>query len=125
MDLIIGGAYQGKLSFAKTHFALTDSDVANCDETELPLFGAKCINGIEKFALYCVKNGKDAVAVLKTKHELWKNSVIICTDIFCGVVPCNAEMRAWREATGKMCAYLSGEAKSVTRLFCGLPQKLK
>jgi len=34
-------------------------------------------------------------------------------------------MRAWRDMTGRLCAYLSSEADSVTRMFCGLEQKLK
>ena len=52
-------------------------------------------------------------------------SFLICCDIFCGVVPMGADMRAWRDMTGRLCAYLSGEAQGVFRLFCGLEQKLK
>ncbi|MBR2131015.1 MAG: hypothetical protein IJ955_00510 [Oscillospiraceae bacterium] len=30
-----------------------------------------------------------------------------------------AEMRAWRQTTGRLCQYLSREAKQVSRIFCG------
>ena len=51
--------------------------------------------------------------------------IFICEDIFCGVVPLGADMRAWREMTGRMCSFLSSEAENVTRVFCGLEQVLK
>ena len=53
------------------------------------------------------------------------DSVVICEDIFCGVVPVDPEMRAWREATGRMMNELCRHADRVVRLFCGIPQVLK
>ena len=50
---------------------------------------------------------------------------MICQDIFCGVVPMGAELRAWRQDTGRLCQYLAGEADRVSRIFCGLEQRLK
>ena len=35
MILIIGGAYQGKLDFAKETFGITDTDVHICSEVEI------------------------------------------------------------------------------------------
>lgn len=125
MDLIIGGAYQGKLDFAKSRFKIADSNIVTCTEETAPKFDAPCLNHLEQFALYCVKNGINPAQELEHHHAEWQNSVLICCDIFCGVVPTDATMRAWREATGRMCAYLSRKAKSVTRVFCGLEQKLK
>lgn len=56
---------------------------------------------------------------------MWKDSIIICTDISCGVVPVDDELRRWREETGFMLNYLSQNADSVTRIFFGLEQRLK
>jgi adenosyl cobinamide kinase/adenosyl cobinamide phosphate guanylyltransferase len=36
-----------------------------------------------------------------------------------------AENRAWRQRTGRLAQYLSKEAKQVSRIFCGLEQRLK
>ena len=125
MVLIIGGAYQGKRTLAKKKYGLSDGDIYSCTEETGVAFGARCIDKIEEFTLWCVRNGKDATEIFKANHKEWKDSVLLCQDIFCGVVPMGADMRAWREMTGRLCAYLSEEAESVSRVFCGLEQKLK
>ena len=125
MHLIIGGAYQGKLDYAKEHFGVADGEVYDCTEENGIVFGARCLNRLEEFTLWCVRSGQNSVAVFREHRDEWKDAVLICCDIFCGIVPLGADMRAWREETGRLCAYLSGEAETVTRMFCGLPQKLK
>ena len=125
MDLIIGGAYQGKRAYAKEKFMLTDEDTFTCTETGEIDFGASCIDRVEEFTMWCVKHGVDAVDWFQSHRDEWESGVLICRDIFCGVVPMGAEMRAWREMTGRLCAYLAGEAEHVTRIYCGLEQKLK
>ena len=54
-----------------------------------------------------------------------KLGILIMQDIFCGVVPMGAENRAWRQRTGRLSQYLSKEANQVSRIFCGLEQRLK
>ena len=125
MDFIIGGAYQGKLACARRRFNLLDEDIYTCTKDAGIAFGTKCIDKLEEFTLWCVRTGADALEIIRENRALWENSVLICCDIFCGVVPLGADMRAWREMTGRLCAYLSSEAVSVTRMFCGLEQKLK
>lgn len=124
MELIIGGAYQGKTEYAKEKYNLTEADIHICDRVEID-FSKKCVADLEKFTFACVKNNMDSVEYFKHHSEKWKNSIIICQDIFCGVVPMGAENRKWRQETGKLCQYISKEAETVTRIFCGLEQKLK
>ena len=125
MNFIIGGAYQGKLTLAKNKYGLKDEDIYTCAESGYIDFSARCVRHLEDFTLWCVKNGEDPVAYFKDHKTEWQNCVLICRDIFCGVVPMEAENRAWREQTGHLCAYLSSQAQSVYRIFCGLEQKLK
>ena len=125
MHFIIGGTYQGKLNCARKKYNLTENEIFTCTEENGIEFGARCINKIEEFTLWCVRNDKDATEIFKENRDKWENSVLICMDIFCGVVPLGADMRAWRDMTGRLCAYLSSEADSVTRMFCGLEQRLK
>lgn len=125
MNFIIGGAYQGKLEFAEKQFSIAPGEVFNCTEDGGIRFGSRCINKLEEFTLWCVRNSADAVEIFREHSGEWRDSVLICCDIFCGVVPMGADMRAWRDMTGKLCAYLSSEAETVTRAFCGLPQRLK
>ena len=124
MKLIIGGAYQGKRDFAKAAFHLTDAQIFTCAGEEI-IFSAPCIDKIEEFTLGCVKAGKDPVALFQQYKDKWKNSVLICQDIFCGVVPTDATLRQWRQETGRLCQYLTKNADSVSRIFSGLEQKLK
>lgn len=122
MYLIMGGAYQGKLDFAKSRLGVTE--VFTCKDVQID-FSAPCINKIEEFTLACVREGIDPIASFKTNKEQWKDAVLICEDIFCGVVPIDDIMREWRQITGQLCQYLSREATGVSRIFCGLEQKLK
>lgn len=124
MVLVIGGAYQGKLDYAKSAFGITDREVYTCTNVNID-FSRRCIYAIEEFTLACVHSGFDAVQYFETCHDEWQDSILICQDITCGVVPLGRDMRTWRDVTGKLCQYLAGEAKQVSRIFCGLEQKLK
>ena len=124
MTLIIGGAYQGKLEFAREAFSLGEDDVFTCSGTEID-FSRPCINALEEFTLACVRQGLDPVEYLQSHRAQWENTVFICQDLFCGVVPVDTELRSWRHTTGLVCQYLSREAARVSRIFCGLEQRLK
>ena len=126
MNLIIGGAYQGKLDYARETFNVGNGDIFNCTCNRAGIdFSRTCINHIEEFVLASIRSGQDPVAYFKAHWEDWRHSVLICMDLSCGVVPLEAEMRQWRNETGRLCQYLSREASSVSRIFCGLEQKLK
>lgn len=125
MDLIIGGAYQGKLEYALEKYNFKLTDVHTCTDEAGIAFDKPCIQGIEEFVLYCLKHGLSAREELEKNREKWENSVLICREIFSGIVPIDLLLRQWRDETGRVLTWLSQEANSVTRLFCGLPQKLK
>lgn len=120
MILVIGGAYQGKMDFVKDTFGITDSDVYTCVEGEID-FSKHCIYKIEEFTAY----NEDPIGYFESHREEWQSGILIIQDIFCGVVPMGAENRAWRQRTGRLAQYLSKEAQQVSRVFCGLEQRLK
>lgn len=120
MKLIIGGAYQGKLDFAQEAFGLSPEEVYTCTAGEID-FSKRCIYKIEEFTF----SHPDPVGYFKANRDRWENSILICEDIFCGVVPLDQDARAWRQKTGRLCQYLSKEAGQVSRVFCGLEQRLK
>ena len=124
MHLIIGGAYQGKRAFAEARFQLKPEDISVCTGEE-PDFSHKCLDRLEEFTLSCVKAGRDSVAFFRENRECWEGSVLILGDISAGVVPMDAEARAWREENGRLGRYLGEQAESVHRIFCGLEQRLK
>ena len=122
MELIIGGAYQGKRTFAQEKFGLSEDEIFTCTDTNID-FSKPCIDKLEDFVLACVRTGVDPLEKLKGQDLSGK--VIICMDIFCGVVPIDATMRLWRHTTGLVCQYLAKNADGVYRIYCGLEQRLK
>ena len=119
MELIIGGAYQGKLTYARQRYGLGDGDIYTCTAEEAPDTSKRCIRHLEEYVLGCVRRGE--MPELRFRED----AVLICRDISAGVVPIESELRAWREATGRFLNALAAQADEVTRLFCGLTQKLK
>ena len=119
MDLIIGGAYQGKLEYVKEKYNISDDDIFECSqETEIDP-AKRVFHHFEQYLKYCCLNGKSPVL------DFGKDRIVIMDDIFCGVVPIDKDIRAWREFCGRAGAALSEKADHVTRIFCGLPQELK
>lgn len=132
MHLIFGGAYQGKLDYAKERYQLKDQEIFFCSagDDQCPAgpnidFTKKAVARLEEFVMGCVRCGMEAKDYLEVNQKEWKDTVFICTDISSGIVPFEKELRAWREMVGRTLMYLGKEAEEVTRIFCGLPQKIK
>jgi len=141
MIFILGGAYQGKLDFAKQQFHVTPSEIwdgrsfldvkllhgADSEEESLwmPDLEKRVWNGLEYFALVCVDKGLEARGFMEERREALRDKILICTDLSQGVVPMEARMRAWREMNGRMNIYLASQAEQVYRLFCGIPKRIK
>lgn len=120
MILIIGGAWQGKRDFARAEFGLEEADFFRCQGPEID-FSRRCILNLENF----VRDNTDPVGYFEAHRQDWQDSILICRDMFCGVVPMGAERRDWRQNCGRFCQYLAREADRVSRIFCGLEQRLK
>ena len=118
MDLIIGGAYQGKLDYARKTFGITDRDICDCREEGCDMT-RRCLYHYEAFVRRCLREGKPIALPERT------DAVVIADDIFCGVVSIDPEERLWREECGRALTAISLRSESVTRLFCGLPLRLK
>ena len=52
MELIFGGAYQGKTQYAAQKYDLTDADIFTCEGLDLDP-DARCIRHLERFARAC------------------------------------------------------------------------
>lgn len=122
MIFIYGGSYQGKLSFAKARYGLSDDGIQICDaQTRALDANARCLAYVEQWALNCVRRGVDPAEAFEARSD----AIVIATDISCGVVPTDATLRAWREASGRLNAQLAARSEAVWRLFCGIPERLK
>lgn len=109
MILIFGGAYQGKYNYAKEHFGSEK----------------KIINNVDKWILEIIKEEKDITKEIDCFLKDNQDSVLICTDISCGVVPIDPVMRRWREETGRFMVKAESQSEEVIRLFCGIAMKIK
>lgn len=116
MKLIIGGAYQGKLTWAVETFRLAPEDLWDLAQGD-PVPGKKCYYHLEALTRRC----KDWERYL----PLFADAVVIGREIGSGVVPLDPVDRAWRERHGTALRCLAREADQVTRIFCGLPEVLK
>ena len=118
MDLIIGGAYQGKLAYAMEHFHLTQEDLSRYDGGFD--ISRRCICYLEEAVYAAVAAGEPFVL-----PNLRPDAVVLCTDVSCGVVTMDKTQRLWREEVGRAVCALARQADSVIRIFCGLPLRLK
>ena len=124
MELIIGGAYQGKLDYAKEKLNVTAWSECSIDSAEVDFSGG-CVIHLERFALACVRTGISPLEQIKAREAEWRDCVLIANDISMGVVPMEADIRAWREESGRMLNYLAGKAAHVHRVFLGIGQVIK
>lgn len=126
MILIIGGAYQGKLDFAKNEFNIGESDIFYCNDKNIEIdFNKNIIANIDKFILAMIKNNKEPIKYINDNIHKFSNKIITCEDISCGVVPIDYQMRVLRESIGHCLSILSKNSDRVVRLFCGIPMDLK
>ena len=128
--LIIGGAYQGKTAWAKREFSLSDDEICVCTVDKLPDFSKRCLSHYENYVAYCLKNGISPKTDFNSDGENATNTtdanastegrpkIIICDDIFCGVVPIDQFQRRLREECALALQKIA-EKGSVTRIFCG------
>ena len=114
MKLIIGGAYQGKLTWAVEQFGLTPDMLCDLAQGFRP--GKRCYYHLEAFT-------RTGGAVSPDRFP--EDAVIISREVGSGVVPMDAAERAWRERHGALLQQLSRRSETVIRIFCGLPQQLK
>ncbi|MCD8076307.1 MAG: bifunctional adenosylcobinamide kinase/adenosylcobinamide-phosphate guanylyltransferase [Lachnospiraceae bacterium] len=148
MRLIIGGAYQGKLEYAKKTYGIEEGwiDGRSCGWMEI----AGCC-GIHHFHEYVKRmilaepeTGADGgtqifqfctedLTLLEEQAQefsAWLFQVnpeltIVSNELGYGIVPMEKEDRLWREAVGRICTSLAAKADEVVRVICGMGMRLK
>lgn len=127
MIMIVGGAFQGKTSFAcgltgweETAFL----DGASCGMEEL--YTAK---GIRNFHLYIKRRllqepDLDGASLAEELYRRNPQLVIVSNELGYGIVPAEPQDRLWRETTGRTCTALAGKSSQVYRVVCGIAMPL-
>ena len=116
MVLILGGAYQGKLTYAAKRYSLTKADIFDLSDGG-PDRPYPCFTHLEALT----KREPNPEKFL----PLFRDSILISREIGSGIVPMDPEERAWRERHGRLLRQLAEQAGHVYRIFCGLTEELK
>ena len=124
MEMIIGGAYQGKTDYAKAKYPkLSWIDGASASEEEL--MTAQGVLDFQKYIREELKRCDDvsdlAEKIISRNPEL----VIVSQEVGYGVVPVDAFDRKYREAVGRVCTKLAAYSSKVTRVVCGIGTVIK
>ena len=118
MILIIGGAYQGKMAFAEQ---LLEEQKKNGKAGSIfPQFHMWVKAHMEadandKISEHVNSNEKNDKLEKELREKLVQepDTIIVCNELGCGVVPMDAFDRAWRERTGRLTCALAAQAEAV------------
>ncbi|MDO4619004.1 MAG: bifunctional adenosylcobinamide kinase/adenosylcobinamide-phosphate guanylyltransferase [Lachnospiraceae bacterium] len=122
MILIIGGAYQGKLTWALAQNpGLQAADLRD----GMPSGEADCLYHLEALTRKACAAGEEAEQFLREFLPKAAHATVISREIGSGIVPMDAEERRWREFHGAVLQRLARESTEVWRIFCGLAERIK
>lgn len=140
MKLIIGGAYQGKLAYAKETYRIMDGwiDGRTCKLEEIETCrGINCFHEYVKRLLqqdegeyrlcseHLLSLEEEASAFVERLTQKNPEILIVSNELGYGIVPMEKNERLWREAVGRICTCLAAEAQEVVRVVCGVGMILK
>lgn len=124
MEMIIGGAFQGKSAYAREkHPEISWKNGADLGKDEL-----MTAEGVLDFQEYIKKELKADQDVTGLAEELWEKNpdlVLVSQEVGYGVVPMDAFDRKYRETVGRVCTELAAKSKKVTRVVCGIGTVIK
>ena len=95
MELVIGGAFQGKLTWALRHYGLTMADVCDLAAGD-PVPGKKCYWHLEALTRRC-DNAEQYL-------PLFENAVVITREVGGGIVPWTARSGRGVRCTARWCS---------------------
>lgn len=124
MEMIIGGAFQGKAAYGeKMHPQITWAEGKELDEA-----GLMKAEGVRNFQDYIRKELEEGREVFPLAQKLIENNpevILISCEVGYGVVPVDAFDREYREAVGRVCTRLAAYSDKVTRVICGTGMVIK
>jgi len=109
MKLYIGGAHQGQTEQA---------------QQENPN-GELYLDFHETIRKAVLQHGQEPRAFAMQFCTDHPNAVVVANEVGAGIVPMDAQDRAFREAVGRALCVIAQEAKTVTRCVCGIGVRIK
>ena len=137
MVLIIGGAWQGKLAFARelaeekktayepnTSYGSCKVAEGSTDSFEAAL-DCQIIHGFHEYVRRLLKENKSVEAFIEEIERQNPEVIITSNELGCGIVPMDRNDREWREASGRASVRLAKNSVRVYRLVCGIASRIK
>ena len=124
MELIIGGAFQGKSDYAKKQhpeICWREGRDLGADE----IFTASGVLNLHEFIRKEMQAGQDLEGFGEELIRRNPNLILTSCEIGYGVVPVDAFDREYREKTGRICTVLASYSRKVTRVICGIGTVIK
>lgn len=126
MKLVIGGAYQGKREYASRQYHISETgwmDGKVCSGNDL--LSAEAVHDFHVLIRRQLREGQDVLQFARDLCEKNPQIVVVSDEVGYGIVPVEAEERAWREACGRVCTVLAEHADEVVRVCCGIGRRIK
>ncbi|MGO5541565.1 bifunctional adenosylcobinamide kinase/adenosylcobinamide-phosphate guanylyltransferase [Blautia sp. HCP3S3_H10_1] len=124
MEMIIGGAFQGKSAYVKEQYSeIVWKNGADIEKEEL--MTAEGVLDFQEFIRKELKAGND---LSNFAEELAVNNpdiILVSLEVGYGVVPMDAFDRKYREAVGRICTSLAAKSQKVIRVVCGIGMVIK
>lgn len=108
MKLYVGGAFQGQEELARM---------------ENP--GAQIFPDFHETIRAKILEGADLQAFAQQVISEYPDAVIVANEVGAGVVPIEAEERAFREGVGRVLCRMAAESEAVVRVVCGIGVRIK
>lgn len=124
MEMVIGGAFQGKADYAKREYP----EICWKKGGEIlreELFQAEGVTDFHEFIRREMEAGRETDDLAA---ELIRNNpgvILVSDEVGYGVVPVDAFDRAYRERVGRVCTELASYSKKVIRVVCGIGTVIK
>lgn len=129
MKLIIGGAWQGKLSYALQLAKIeTDDNIQVAEGGSDPCqaaFKSKIIHNFHEYIKRLLREEKDPEEFIGNILENNPDVIVTINELGCGIVPEDPFDRRWRESSGRASVKLANHSGEVYRMVCGIPARIK
>lgn len=126
MNLVIGGAYQGKRQAAMRLFGLNEDEIldgAVCTKEELRT--GRAVYDFHLFLRRLMEQQEDPAVFYEELAKENPGILLISNEIGYGIVPLDRFERDWREASGRICCLAAQQSDSVIRVIAGIPTFIK
>lgn len=130
MIVVTGGAYQGKLEFARSICRKKEPMIAEGETaSDKELEQADIVAHFHLYIKRQMEHGcKEQERLEQQVQELLlknPNVILEINQLGCGIVPMDALERSYRELTGRISCKLAEQAEEVYLVHCGIARKLK